>query len=150
MEIAAELDISQATVSKDLKVLQKEWQEARINDIDERKRQELAKIDNLELEHWEGWRRSQQDAEVQTVKMLGKESPDKMEKTRRTEGQVGDPRFLTGIQWCINKRCELLGLDAPKRQDITSNDQTIKPVNIETIVVRIPEAAQEPDAIDEG
>ena len=26
---------------------------------------------------------------------------------------IGDHRFLEGVQWCINKRCELLGLDAP-------------------------------------
>ena len=71
MDIAEKLKISQATVSRDLKVIEKEWSAARINDIDERKRMELAKIDNLELVYWEGWKKSQADAEVETVKMQG-------------------------------------------------------------------------------
>ena len=58
MDIAEKLKISQATVSRDLKVIEKEWAAARINDIDERKRMELAKIDNLELVYWEGGRRA--------------------------------------------------------------------------------------------
>ena len=113
MDIAEQLKISQATVSRDLKAIEKEWAVARINDIDERKRMELAKIDNLELVYWGGWKKSQADAEVETVKMQGNaDKPGKVEKTRRVEGQVGDPRFLQGVAWCVDKRCELLGLNA--------------------------------------
>ena len=53
------------------------------------------------------------------------------EKSTRTEKPVGDPRFLMGIQWCINKRCELMGLDAPKSSKQTNyevNASTPKPV----------------------
>ena len=133
MEIAAQLGISQATVSRDLKFLQAEWQEARINDIDERKRQELAKIDNLELEYWDAWRRSQKDAEVETVKVVNAT----IETTNRTEGQTGDPRFLAGVQWCINKRCELLGLDAPKNIDLTSAGEKLEQFDYGRLVASI-------------
>ncbi len=119
MEIAERLNISQPTVSRDLTVIQKEWAAARINDIDERKRLELAKIDNLELTYWDGWKRSLENAETETTKMQGnKDEPGKIEKTKRVEGQAGDPRFLNGVGWCINKRCELLGLNAPKDIDV--------------------------------
>jgi predicted transcriptional regulator len=135
-EIAEALDISQATVSRDLTAIQKEWAQARINDIDERKRVELAKIDNLELEYWEGWKRSQESVKTETQKMQGSArqpkageerndtAPDKLEKINRVESQIGDPRFLAGIQSCINKRCELLGLNAPTKTEVKIDDLT--------------------------
>jgi predicted transcriptional regulator len=119
--IADRLGIDQSTVSRDLKILQQEWQVARINDIDERKRQELAKIDNLELEYWDAWRRSQNDKETVIARVKAGEK----ETTERREGQAGDPRFLDGVQWCINKRCELLGLNAPKGVDLTTNGKEL-------------------------
>jgi len=126
-DIAEQLGISQTTVSRDLKLIQGEWAIARINDIDERKRIELAKIDNLELTYWDGWKRSQENAEVETTKLKGRDAdkPTDLEKTKRVEGQVGDPRFLQGVANCIDKRCELLGLDAPKNVDVTSNGKDL-------------------------
>ena len=50
-------------------------------------------------------------------------APDKVVKTAK--GQAGDSRFLQGIQWCINKRSELLGLDAPEKHDITSGGKRL-------------------------
>lgn len=127
MAIAAELGISQATVSNDLKHIQAEWQAANIADIDRRKREELAKIDALELEYWDAWARSCENAEVETTKMVGSspEKPDRAEKTKRVEGQAGDPRFLAGVQWCIERRCKLLGIDAPHAVDLTSAGKAI-------------------------
>jgi hypothetical protein len=33
----------------------------------------------------------------------------------RKEGQAGSPAFLAGVLTCIERRCAILGLDAPKR-----------------------------------
>jgi len=135
-EIAEELGVSQSTVSRDLSYIQKQWQQERINNVDERKRIELAKIDNLELEYWEAWKHSLENAEVQTVEKQGiihdkdgKIIGSRVKQIDRQEGQAGDPRFLQGIQWCIEKRCELLGLDAPKKTDLTSDGKPVA-VNI--------------------
>ncbi|MFA5150268.1 MAG: ECF-type sigma factor [Candidatus Omnitrophota bacterium] len=135
-DIADQLGISQSTVSKDLKLIQSEWAVARINDIDERKRIELAKIDNLELTYWDGWKRSQENAEVETTKLKGRDAdkPTDLEKTKRVEGQVGDPRFLQGVANCIDKRCELLGLNAPKNVDVTSGGEKIEAVKIIEVI----------------
>lgn len=129
MEIASELGLSQSTVSRDLSYLQKEWAEARISDIDERKRMELAKIDILELEYWDAWRGSKRDSETETKTIRGDQSdekPKRIEQAKRIESQNGDPRYLVGVQWCIERRCGLLGLDAPKRTDVTSGNQPIR------------------------
>lgn len=140
-DIAAELGVSQPTVSRDLKVIQEQWKVDRVNDLDERKNIELAKIDYLELEYWEAWKRSQLDAEVQTIEQQGvvkdadgKVVGNRIKKTDRKEGQSGNPAFLRGVEWCINKRCEILGLDAPKKTDLTTGGEPLPPPQIIEII----------------
>jgi len=135
-DIAVELKLSQSTISNDLADLREEWKKAALMDFNDRKAQELAKVDNLEIEYWSAWKRSQQDAEIETVKRKGTlskldgVSTIPIEGTKRTEGQSGDPRFLQGIQWCINKRCEILGLDAPKKLEGTAAGGAFKVYNV--------------------
>jgi len=115
-DIADKIGVCQQTISNDLKSLHKEWIASALVDFDEAKAQELAKIDRLEREYWAGWDRSREDAETSTAKVKG--DGDK-EATKTVKGQAGDPRFLAGIQWCIDRRCKILGVDAPKRHEIT-------------------------------
>jgi hypothetical protein len=42
----------------------------------------------------------------------------------RKEGQAGNPAFLAGVLTCIERRCSILGLDAPKRFVIRWDDLT--------------------------
>lgn len=136
IEIAAELEVDQATVSRDLKALRAEWMKSALIDINEAKARELAKIDALELEYWAAWKRSQENAEVETTKMQGSdpEKPGKLEKQKRVEGQVGDPRYLQGIERCIEQRRAILGLDAPRRTDITSGNKPLQPPQVIEII----------------
>lgn len=113
-EIAHELKISQATVSRELKALQAEWRADRIYDINEAKAKELSKIDVLELEYWEAWKRSQRDAVTESE---GSNAQGSFNKTT-TQGQSGDPRFLDGVMDCIKQRCAILGVEAPKKFDL--------------------------------
>ena len=114
--IAELLGVSQSQISQDLKAIRRVWVKEAVRDFDELKSRELAKIDRLELEYWEAWKRSQEDAEVETEKAIGdKEKPTRVEKSKRKEGQAGDPRFLQGVQWCIEQRCKILGLNAPTK-----------------------------------
>lgn len=123
-DIAETTGLSQPTISRILTELKVEWQQSALIDINEAKARELAKIDALELEYWAAWKRSQENAEVETTKMQGSDpaAPGKLEKQKRVEGQVGDPRYLQGIQWCIQRRCEIIGIDAPKKQEHTGKD----------------------------
>jgi len=121
-DIATELDINQSTVSRDLKALQKQWLASALIDFDEAKARELAKIDRLEREYWEAWQNSCEDAE--TVKQKGKPGEETGQVTtstveRTVKGQAGDPRFLVGVQWCIERRCKVLGIDVPEVQPTT-------------------------------
>lgn len=110
-EIAFELKISQATVSRELKFLQAEWQKERVYNINEAKFKELEKLDILEREYWKAWERSQHDAVSTSAGISG----GKKTQLTKTEAQVGDPRFLDGVQNCIKQRCAILGVEAPKK-----------------------------------
>lgn len=123
-EIAAELRLGQATISRDLAALHKEWLTSALLDFDQAKAQELAKIDRLEREYWTAWERSKEDAETVTERGKGtrpegeeRARPQQFERTMQRKGQVGDPRFLGGVQWCIERRCKILGIDAPERYE---------------------------------
>ena len=114
-QIAVGLGVSQVTVSNDLRELQKRWRAETVRDLDDAKAQELAKVDELEREYWDAWQNSCEDAE--TIRQEASEKKvDKVIKTAK--GQAGDPRFLAGVQWCIEKRCKILGLDAPDKHEV--------------------------------
>ncbi len=133
-DIAEKLGVSQATISGDIKGLQREWLKTALIDFDKAKARELAKIDDLERTYHAAWERSREDAETTTQKMI--ETDDVIDKaikevlgprgrkemTKTTKGQAGDPRFLQGIQWCIERRCKIVGIDAPQRREITGKD----------------------------
>jgi hypothetical protein len=45
---------------------------------------------------------------------------------------AGDPRFLAGIQWCIEQRCKILGLLAAVKNELTGKDGG--PVQTEIVI----------------
>lgn len=148
-DIAATVGISQSTISRDLKALQAGWLQSALMDFNEAKSRELAKVDRLEREYWQAWARSCEDAE--TVRQEGSRkkhkkdednnenddklpSVDKIVKTRK--GQAGDPRFLQGVQWCIDRRCKILGIDAPQKLEHTGAGGG--PLVFKEVVVELP------------
>jgi len=114
-EIATEVGLSEATVSRDLKALQQEWHESSLLDIDAAKARELARIDELERTYWQAWKRSCEDAETETARVVETAGGRRRVAQKQTKCQAGDPRFLQGIQWCIERRCKVLGIDAPEK-----------------------------------
>ena len=121
--IAAALNVCQKTISKDIKVLIGRWQKSALMDIDAAKSEELARINRLELEYWNAWEASKLDKESTVAeKVIGMDTRTKAVK--RAEGQVGNPSFLAGIERCIERRCKLLGLDAPSKQEHTIKDES--------------------------
>ncbi len=122
-EIARAFEVDQATISRDLTVLQKQWLEASGIDTAERKAQELAHCDEVERVAWAAWTKSQENAETSRAKVrgLGKFDPKTNkeqtsgETLKTSKGQAGDPKFLAIILDCVKRRCEILGLLDPVR-----------------------------------
>jgi hypothetical protein len=130
--IAGQLGVSRQQISYDLKTLRQRWQESALANFNEKKAAELAKIDQLERTYWHAWEDSKKIHETTTStteKTTGADSearpgpsPLRMKAAMRKEERDGDPEFLKGIQWCINKRCSILGLDAPKKGVLSGPD----------------------------
>ena len=117
LEIAQKLDLSRQQIGYDLKVIQGQWRETTTFDLDTAKTVELSRIDVLERVAWEAWERSQEPKEVTLTKQIDGGDTRKEASIRR-EGQSGNPAFLERVGWCIDRRCKLLGLDAPIKADI--------------------------------
>lgn len=117
--IGDKLEMTQQMVSYDLKALQKEWQKSALVDIDAAKSHELARIDELERTYWTEWEASKEERETTTTKAVqgavgGDKLPKRQEATIRKEKRLGDPAYLRGVQWCIERRSAIMGFDAPK------------------------------------
>ena len=114
--IARELGVKPSTVLKDIRDLHEEWKARIADSIDILKQRELARIDILEREYWNAWYRSI-EAEVKALEV--KEGDSGKRSTRRSvkKWAVGKVEFLQGVQWCIERRIEILGLKAPEKID---------------------------------
>lgn len=112
-EIKKKMGISQATVSRDIAILIRYWRLSQLQNIDSAKQIELAKINKLEIEYWNSWDRSKEEFKKKSLKQrLIAETKQPLEINSATEDRNGDPRYLAGVQWCITKRCEILGINA--------------------------------------
>lgn len=145
-EIAAMLGVSQQQISLDLATVQRRWRTDTAINLDEAKQKELARIDNLERTYWDAWQHSSgEHVKTRTEHLVpaldaeseGSEGEEKVEKKpillkriTDTEDLVGAPAFLAGVMSCIERRCKLLGLDAPTKVAPTTPEGD-KPYNDE-------------------
>lgn len=128
-DIAGKYKVTQQTISNDLKALRKQWRDSAIRDFDEAQAEELRKIDELEKVYWEAWAKSVKDYQ-KTVKKeaSGTSVKGKFENEEKKVERIkllGNPRYLDGVLSCIQKRCEILGLDAPVKTETTLNFKDI-------------------------
>ena len=108
-QIAAQVGLSAAQVSRDLVVLHEQWLTRAAATIDTAKAAELAKLDALERTYWQAWEASTQPQKrTRTADRAGTKSAEVGSVTRD-----GNPAFLAGVLGCIDRRCKILGVDAP-------------------------------------
>jgi DNA-binding MarR family transcriptional regulator len=122
-DIAEQLGVNQSTVSRDLKALHQEWLVSAQIDFNQAKARELARIDRLEREYWRAWEKSKNEKESTVTEKVQDDGRGNRAKARmHRERQFGNPRFLVGVQWCIEQRCKLLGVYAPQRIAVSTED----------------------------
>ncbi len=114
-EIAQEIGVSRVQITFDLQEVRVWWRERAAMAIDERKAEELAKVDRLEAEYWKGWEDSRRPTKVSTAQATTAGANPGKTVTNKEITSAGDPRFLTGVADCIEKRCKILGLHAPTK-----------------------------------
>lgn len=109
-------------VSYDLDLIRREWMQRALANFDEVKSNELAKIDRLEREAWDSLQQSKQDqtstlTEFYSEKTAEGDRVGKKSVTKKTQGSAS-VEYMKVIQWCIDKRCKIFGLDAPQRLEV--------------------------------
>lgn len=136
--------VSSVQIHYDIRELMKRWRDAYLEDTDILKGRELRRIDELETAYWKSYERSLRGTdsfiENLTENSTEEDGQGMVENSENTDTQSekthkkrirryssrkfqnerdGEVKFLNGIQWCINKRCEILGLNAPIRAEMT-------------------------------
>ena len=109
-EIAARMGVSPRVIYQDIVVAKKLWAKATTRNTAELIRLELARINEMERTCWEGHQRSLKNAleecEMESDGAHGKSSS----KRKSKRNQFGDPRYLSLIQGCWDRRYKLLKL----------------------------------------
>jgi hypothetical protein len=106
--------------------LEKRWRGASQVEVEQAKGEVLDETAQLKREYYDAWQRSCEDAETETKRQRqAGEGNEVKEMMKVTKAQAGDPRFLQGVQWCIERRCKLLGIDAPQKTDLTSDGKAV-------------------------
>ena len=117
--------LSSISIWQECKIILAEWKAEREEYLDERIDLELKKIDTIEEACWTAWDESIKGK--QRVKLNSDINDQNIQSIKEitTETSPGDSRYIDKIQWCIDKRLEILGLKT-KRIDLTSKGRRIK------------------------
>lgn len=131
-KIADFLELNKSGICRELKKIKQNWKAETIEEHGLYVQQELKRLAMLEAEHWAAWQRSQESRETNSLEKLvsGKDAAGspvgRLKQNTRSQQQVGDAVFLTGIQRVIDVRCKLLGLypsqEATAGQSITFSE----------------------------
>lgn len=127
--------VSFSAVHKHIRAAIDEFEKSSQDIITHYKARELAKIDNLESQAWAAFQRSCQPTKtsqvkntpIETTKGRKKSNLTIKEETETIRESAGDKRFLDTVQWCIDKRLEVMATmatpvaDADKPGAITNN-----------------------------
>jgi hypothetical protein len=139
-QIALELGVVHSQISYDLKKLQERWMASSLQDFDAARAAQLARVDHLEREYWDAWDRSKEQCKI-TFKESTQAGKDRrrVKGSERVEDRVGNPAFLAGVQWCIEERSRLLGLNAPQKiAPVTPDGQReYQPLDDDQLALRI-------------
>lgn len=133
--IAKELGLSQNVIWRDLQEIRKCWKEKYTSTYEQLREEQLAKTALVEYEAWEAWHKSK-TIKKKTVRKLQVLQPQEevvpgvvtqpelgqTEEIITEEEPVGDPRFLEMVNRCIERRCRILGIEAPLK--ISPTDPT--------------------------
>jgi len=135
-----ERQISFSQLQKDLLVIRREWQARKRETIDVYLNEILDVLDITHREAYAEWIRSKLDHTRKQQKAVTEPSKGKDNKKSKstvrneaslmTEGQTGDPRYLQIVLQAIERKCKLLGLDAPTKLEGPNGEALQLAVNV--------------------
>jgi hypothetical protein len=121
-EIGSRLGLSRQQIGYDLAAIREEWLQSSLMDFNTKKAEELAQIDCIRRESWAAWEASKEDRETSVTEQIKEGEAERVKASIRKVEQTGDPRYLAGVQWCVEQRCKVLGLNAPVETRLSGAD----------------------------
>src|SRR5262245_11776437 len=121
-EIGQQLGLSRQQIGYDLEAVRQEWLRSSLVDFNAKKTEELAKIDRLEREYWAAWEASKKERQTSITEQTTDAEGERLKAGIRKVEQTGDPRYLAGVERCIEQRAKILGLHAPTETRLTGKD----------------------------
>jgi len=112
-QIGEKLGVDPATVCRDLAWVRQEWRKGAVENFDQARAMELAKLNHLEKCCWEAWERSKQD---KVTRIEVRSTPDGGSTWEKQETQAGKSSLLDEAFKYINKRSKLLEPGRPKEE----------------------------------
>lgn len=111
--IAKTVGLSQQMISVSIARIRDIWAKTQITMFTEYLNRELTRIDLLEREYWTAWENSKKAREKTTCTIRPpadlKGQAQVVSIVAEESKSDGDKRWLEGVQWCIDRRCELMG-----------------------------------------
>tara|TARA_R110000803_G_scaffold34031_2_gene74463 strand:+ start:190 stop:813 length:624 start_codon:yes stop_codon:yes gene_type:complete len=116
--ISDKVGCSIATVRRHMESLREEWMNRSLYDFSRAKAEQLAKVDEVERVAWEQFSLS---ASRESLTEFLDANDLVTSQIKNTSKNAQEIKWLEKIQWCIDQRCKILGLYAPKQQIIQQN-----------------------------
>jgi hypothetical protein len=114
-KISDEVGCSIEAVRRHMETLRDSWMEKSLYDFSQAKAEQLAKVDEVERVSWEQFAKS---ADKESLTEFVGSNEEVTNSIRSTSKNAQEIKWLDKIQWCIDQRCKILGLYAPKQQII--------------------------------
>jgi hypothetical protein len=148
-EIARRLDVSKATVARDVKHLRARREERHAREMEEARADSLHRLDHIAEAAWHGWKRSTERIEERRVRQRdhvtqgGGSGADDLRAAGPTERTVdvlrrespGDPRYLRILLAIERERARLYGL-----YDVQQTEDTGKVARLADAIAEVAES----------
>lgn len=87
--------LSRSQIAYDIGTIRAGFKKKINHNLDEQRNTKLAEVRNLKKIYLDSWQNSR----------------------KHSDSETGDPKYLAGVQWCIDKECDLLGVEAKDLTD---------------------------------
>jgi len=120
-DIARKLKLAPSTVSQYRKEIQQEFSDEASDSVRLDRDREIAKLDEIEKEAWAEWERSKMEGvKTKVADVAGKRTTERL-----TAEQGANTVYLTTILKCNERRCKILGIEAPDALKIEAKIETV-------------------------
>lgn len=130
------------TINREVRLITDEYKKRNDDLLDRHRQRQLMRLDAQEQEAWRAWEKSKEDAVTrQGERISGQAGQNGAAAARekslvKQSGRVGNAEFLRVMLSIAERRCKLLGLDAPAKNVVMNPDgSAIQPATPAAVLI---------------